>query len=199
MGDTAAHLARANNADRPDLRHSRPRKLRERWRPTASRFVGQLPYTTPRHDRQHLAAMQRGRRCANARLFPGGGQRVHEFRDQGLVVAHESVVGDLEDRGVAVLIDRHDDLGVLHPGEMLDGARDAHGHVELRRDDLAGLADLIVVGRVAGVGPPRARRPRPRPACRLGARSRGGIPRPNPWRVRPRRRSWRRPARGGPT
>ncbi|MCY1235039.1 hypothetical protein D9M72_476430 [compost metagenome] len=34
---------------------------------------------------------------------------------------------------------------------MLDGARDTNRHVQLRRDDLAGLADLPVVGRVAGV------------------------------------------------
>ena len=34
---------------------------------------------------------------------------------------------------------------------MLDGAGNADGDVELRRDDLAGLADLIVIGRIAGV------------------------------------------------
>ncbi|GAB1461602.1 hypothetical protein MASR2M50_33770 [Thauera sp.] len=34
---------------------------------------------------------------------------------------------------------------------MLDRARDADRDVELRRDDLAGLADLVVVGHVAGV------------------------------------------------
>jgi len=34
---------------------------------------------------------------------------------------------------------------------VLDGARDADGDVELGRDDLAGLADLVVVGGVACV------------------------------------------------
>src|SRR3546814_19511423 len=33
----------------------------------------------------------------------------------------------------------------------LDRAADADGHVQLRRDDLAGLADLQFVGHVAGV------------------------------------------------
>jgi hypothetical protein len=34
---------------------------------------------------------------------------------------------------------------------VLDGARDADRDVELRRDDLAGLADLVVVGHEAGI------------------------------------------------
>src|SRR2546427_1765476 len=46
------------------------------------------------------------------------------------------------------LVDRHDHLGVLHAGQVLDGARDAQGDVQLRRHDLAGLANLQVVGRI---------------------------------------------------
>ena len=42
-------------------------------------------------------------------------------------------------------------LRVLHAGEMLDGAGDADGDVEVGRHDLAGLADLVVVGHVAGI------------------------------------------------
>lgn len=34
---------------------------------------------------------------------------------------------------------------------MLDGAGDAHGDVQLRSDDLAGLANLHVAGHVAGI------------------------------------------------
>ncbi|MNN77998.1 hypothetical protein D3C81_1945100 [compost metagenome] len=34
---------------------------------------------------------------------------------------------------------------------MLDGTGDAHGDVQLRGDDLAGLADLHVVGHEAGI------------------------------------------------
>ena len=63
----------------------------------------------------------------------------------------EAVVGDAEDRRLRVLVDRDDDLRVLHAGQVLDRAADAGGDVELRRDDLAGLADLPVVRRVAGV------------------------------------------------
>jgi hypothetical protein len=54
-------------------------------------------------------------------------------------ILDEPVVGDAEDRRLLVLVDRDDDLGVLHPGQVLDRAADAGGDVELRRDDLAGL------------------------------------------------------------
>ena len=74
-----------------------------------------------------------------------------EFR-QGLVeIGDEAVVGDLEDRRLLVLVDRDDDLRVLHAGQVLDRARDADRDVELRGDHLAGLADLPVVRRIARV------------------------------------------------
>ena len=40
---------------------------------------------------------------------------------------------------------------ILHAGQMLDRARNTDRDIELRRHDLAGLADLPVVRRVAGV------------------------------------------------
>ena len=61
-------------------------------------------------------------------------------------IANQSVVGDLEDRRLCVLVDRNDDLRVLHPREVLDRARDADCEIHLRRDDLAGLANLVIVG-----------------------------------------------------
>ena len=57
-------------------------------------------------------------------------------------VADDPEVGELEDRRVRVLVDREDVLGVLHPDLVLDRARDPGGEVQLRRDRLAGLADL---------------------------------------------------------
>ncbi len=66
-------------------------------------------------------------------------------------VADQAVIGDLEDRRLLILVDRDDDLGILHTGEMLDRAGDADRDVKLRRDDLAGLADLIVVGDEPGI------------------------------------------------
>src|SRR3954453_7407493 len=53
-------------------------------------------------------------------------------------------------------------LAVLHAGQVLDGAGDADGDVQLGRHDLAGLAALVVVGHKSGIdsGPTgTARRP----------------------------------------
>ena len=57
-------------------------------------------------------------------------------------VADDAEVDELEDRRLLVLVDRDDRLRGLHAGAVLDRAGDAVGDVELRRDGLAGLADL---------------------------------------------------------
>src|ERR1700761_1928049 len=77
---------------------------------------------------------------------------VEKLRDDGEQVAHDAVVGDLEDRGLGVLVDRDDRLGGLHAGPVLDGAGDPDGGVELRGDGLAGLPDLERVRVPARVG-----------------------------------------------
>src|SRR4051812_28193150 len=66
-------------------------------------------------------------------------------------VADDAQVAELEDRGVRVLVDRHDVLRGLHADLVLDRAGDAGRQVELRRDRLAGLADLGRVRVPAGV------------------------------------------------
>src|SRR4051794_38132653 len=83
-------------------------------------------------------------------------------------VADDAEVGELEDRRVGVLVDRHDVLGALHADLVLDRARDAGRQVELRRDRLAGLADLRRV-RIPARVDDRARRG-DRAAERLGQR-----------------------------
>ena len=87
-------------------------------------------------------------------------QRLHQLGHGREQVGHQPVVGDLKIGASGVLVDRDDHLGVLHAGQVLDRAGDAEGDVELRRDDLAGLADLLVVGRVARIdrGAARAER-----------------------------------------
>src|SRR6185295_19809340 len=86
-----------------------------------------------------------------AGLLAGLLQLCFQFRQHLKQVCHQSVVGDLENRRLAVLVDGDDHLAVLHAGEMLDGAGDADGNVELGRHDLAGLADLVVVRHEAGI------------------------------------------------
>src|SRR5215218_9830932 len=61
--------------------------------------------------------------------------------EDGVQVADDTEVDELEDRGLVVLVDRHDGLRGLHPGAVLDGTGDAVGDVELGGHDLAGLAD----------------------------------------------------------
>src|SRR5258708_25683492 len=107
MGDPAAHLAGADDADR--LHHDRSNRL--------------------------LAFRQLG----------------VELRYQLEEVTDEAVIGNLEDRRLLVLVDGDDDLGILHPGEMLDAAGDADRDVEIGGDDPARLADLVVVGHEAGI------------------------------------------------
>ena len=80
-------------------------------------------------------------------------------------VADDAEVGDAEDGGVGVLVDGHDDAGVLHSHEVLRGAGDAAGDVHVGLDDLAGLAHLVGVGHPTGVddGPGGACRPAQEP------------------------------------
>jgi hypothetical protein len=78
-------------------------------------------------------------------------QRLFELGQDLEQVAHQAEIGRLEDRRIAVLVDRHDAAGVLDARHVLDRAGDADREIQVRRDDLAGLADLHVVGHVARV------------------------------------------------
>src|SRR5574344_790571 len=66
-------------------------------------------------------------------------------------VAADTVVGDLEDWGGLVLVDRDDALGLGHTGLVLDGTGDTERDIDLRMNGLAGLTDLMVGGEPAGV------------------------------------------------
>src|SRR5882757_7284520 len=69
--------------------------------------------------------------------------------DQGgddlVQVADDGVVGVGQDGGARVGVDGNDVLGAGAAGDVLDGAADAAGQVELRGDLGAGLADLLLV------------------------------------------------------
>src|SRR4051794_19659000 len=80
-----------------------------------------------------------------------------QLRDDLVHVADDAEVAEFEDRRVRVLVDRDDHVRALHADLVLDRAADAERDVQLRRDDLAGLADLRAVGVPAGVDD-RARR-----------------------------------------
>ncbi|KAH9399970.1 hypothetical protein TYRP_017540 [Tyrophagus putrescentiae] len=109
------------------------------------------PETTSQHNRASSKGNKEKREAAAAaaaalllNLFVDLRHGLKEARDQ-------AQVGHLEDGRLGVLVDGHDGLRVLHAGQVLDGAADAHRHVQLRRHDLARLADLQVVRDEAGV------------------------------------------------
>src|SRR6478736_3671483 len=77
--------------------------------------------------------------------------RCGQLRNDLEQISDDAVVGHLENRRFLVLVDRHDRLAVLHSGEMLDGAGNADGDVEVGGDHLAGLSDLVVVRNVTRV------------------------------------------------
>src|SRR5216684_5074883 len=66
-------------------------------------------------------------------------------------IPHDSVVRHLEDRGVFVLVDRHNDFGRTHPREVLDGTGDPDRDVQGGADRLAGLSHLFRVRAPTGV------------------------------------------------
>src|SRR5690606_22385137 len=74
-----------------------------------------------------------------------------QFRHQLKQVTHQAVIRYLEDRGFLVLVDRNNDLGILHTCQVLDRTGDTNRDVQLGSNDLAGLADLHVVGHKTGV------------------------------------------------
>src|SRR6266850_2151968 len=76
------------------------------------------------------------------------GERGHELEE----VAHDAVVGDLEDVGVGILVHRDDDLRRRHPREMLDRAGDPERDVQVWRDGLPRLSHLLFVRPPARVG-----------------------------------------------
>src|ERR1700704_5941544 len=49
-------------------------------------------------------------------------QRFGQFGNRLIEVRDQAVIGDLENRRILILVDRDDDLGILHTGKMLNGA-----------------------------------------------------------------------------
>src|SRR3546814_3102536 len=72
----------------------------------------------------------------------GAPERRFQLRQYLEQISHQPDVRDLENRRLGILVDRHDRARVLDAGQVLDRAADADGHVQVRGDDLAGLADL---------------------------------------------------------
>ena len=64
-------------------------------------------------------------------------------------IADDAVIGYFEDRCFGIFVDGNDALSALHADEMLNGAGDPDGEVELGCDSLTGTADLAFDGQPA--------------------------------------------------
>ena len=79
---------------------------------------------------------------------------LHCFRQRGddlEQVTDHAVAGLLEDRRIGILVDGDDQFGIAHSHQVLDGAGDAGRDVQVRRNNFAGLPDLVGVGDVPAV------------------------------------------------
>ena len=72
-------------------------------------------------------------------------------KDEDAPIFQVADIGDLEDGCVLILVDRDDGLAILHASKVLNRTRYADGDIDFRRHDLAGLADLKIVGRIASI------------------------------------------------
>ena len=54
-------------------------------------------------------------------------------------------MGDLKDRRLLVPVDGNDQVGVLHPYQVLDCTGDATGDVDLGAHGFSGLAHLVII------------------------------------------------------
>src|SRR5229473_3216677 len=85
------------------------------------------------------------RKAAGRRSASAGAEGGDQGGDDLVQVTDDGVVGVGEDRRARVGVDRDDVLGARAARDVLDGAADAAGQVELRGDLGAGLADLLPV------------------------------------------------------
>src|SRR5581483_1505409 len=68
-----------------------------------------------------------------------------EFWKNGEQISNQSVICNLEDRSLLVFIDRDDNFGVFHTGEMLDRSGNTNCYIKLRRYHFSSLPNLPIV------------------------------------------------------
>ena len=69
----------------------------------------------------------------------------HQLRHHLKQIIHDPITGNRENRRFGVFVNSDDHLAVSHPRQMLNRAGNADGDVQIGGDNLAGLADLIIV------------------------------------------------------
>jgi hypothetical protein len=102
----------------------------------------------------HIPANRAVNTQGDGTLFDRSAFAYHQFfqlRHDVEQIADHAIVSHGEDRSFFILVDGDDDLGVLHAGQVLDGAGNTDSDIQLRGHDLAGLTDLHVVRHETGV------------------------------------------------
>ena len=66
-----------------------------------------------------------------------------QFRQRRKQVSDQTVVGNLEDGSIFVLVDGHNDLTVLHAGQMLNRSGDTHSNVQIRATILPSVMHVV--------------------------------------------------------
>src|SRR6266566_8106055 len=100
-----------------------------------------MPSRAPRRPARAPFAPPPAASGSRLRLLHGLGEGRQELEE----IADDTVVRDLEDVRVGILVHRADHLARRHPREMLDRAGDTERDVEIGCDGLPRLTDLLLV------------------------------------------------------
>jgi len=74
-------------------------------------------------------------------------QLLGQFGDGGEEISDESVVSNLEDGSLGILVDGNNGLGVLHTSQMLDGSRNTDCNVAVNTRQKKIMLSVLIVGR----------------------------------------------------
>src|SRR5262245_49968519 len=95
-----------------------------------------LPHRTMFYADPSSDATGSDRALLNHHSFPDLAEFLRQFGQRLVEIGDQTVVGDLENRRLLVLVDGNYHLGVLHASEVLDRARDADCDIKLGRHHL---------------------------------------------------------------
>src|ERR1044071_4712891 len=96
---------------------------------------------------RRLDRVKEGRSSSAAALF----ELFDELGNDLEYVAYDAEIRVLEDWRFGIFVDRDDVFRSLHAGEMLHGARNSAGDINIRLYGLACLADLHRIGYPSGI------------------------------------------------
>src|SRR5699024_8984372 len=76
---------------------------------------------------------------------------INNLRQHLKQIPHHTKIRHLKNRGVFILVDGNNGFGGLHTGQVLDGPRNTHRNIQVRRYGDTGLTHLQVMRHIAGI------------------------------------------------